>query len=131
MKKSQIEVFGAVALIAAVSGYLVFTYLQRPQPSFKESVAFVQSVYALVETRMHRGSLLPPSVPISELVHGGYITLETARRFEGSEITFPANKFSEPVSFDRAGEGVLICLRLRDGRQTAMMADGSIQQLPR
>jgi hypothetical protein len=131
MKKSQTEVVVAVALIAVISGYLVFTYLQRPQPSFKEAVAFVRSVYPLVEARMQRGSSLPPSVPLSELVRGGYITLETARRFEGSEITFPANNSSEPISFERAAEEVLIRLRLRDGRQTVMMADGSIHQLPR
>jgi len=43
-----------VALIAAASGYLVFAYLQRPQPSFKEAVAFLRSVYPFVEPHRQR-----------------------------------------------------------------------------
>jgi hypothetical protein len=131
MKKSHTKAWVTAALIAAVTGYVAFTYFQRPQPSFNEAIAFVRSVYPLVEARMQRGSPLPPSVPLSELARDGYITPETVRRFVGSELTFPTQSYSGPVSFERATEGVLISLRQRDGRRTVMTADGSIHQLPK
>jgi len=132
MKKSHSKVYAVAVLIAAVGGYLVLTYLHRPQPSFKEAVVFVRSVYPFVAARLQHGSPLPPSVPLSELVDGGYITPDMARRFGRSDVTFPSPPPTQtPLPLERAPEQVLISLRLPDGRKTVMTADGSIHQLPK
>lgn len=130
MKTLRTGIFSVAAVVAVAGGYLGFTYLHRPQPSFKEAVAFVRSVHAFVEARTQRGSPPPALVQLRELLDGGYITQDMARRFDGSEITFPRSP-SAPQPLERAQQQVLISLRLPDGRQTVMTADGSIHQSSR
>ena len=127
-RHTKIGIVGA--LVVAVGGYLGVTYLRRPQPSFREAVSFVRSVHAFAEARSRREPSLPPSIQLRELVDGGYITADTARRFAGSEVTFPRSP-SDPQPLERAPQQVLISLRLPDGRETVMTADGSIHQSPR
>jgi len=130
MKTSRTKILLIGVLVLAVGGYLGVTYLRRPQPSFQEAVAFVRSVHAFVEARTQHGLSLPPSVQLRELVDAGYITPNTARRFDGSEVTIPRSR-SDPQSLEGAPQQVLICLRLPDGRETVMTADGSIHQSAR
>ena len=127
MKAIRTKILLVVAVVAAVGGYIGFRYLQRPQPSFKEAVAFIRAVHAFVEARPQHGPALPASVQLRELVDGGYISPDMARRFDGSDVTLPGRR-PEPQSLERAEEEVLIRVRLRDGRETVMTADGSIHQ---
>ncbi len=115
------------AILAGVACYLGITYLHRPQPSFKEAVALVRSVHAFVEARTQVASPIPLSIQLRELVAGGYITSEVARRFDGAQVTFPRSP-SDPQPLEQALEQVLISLRLSDGRETFMTADGSIHE---
>ena len=128
MSNSRTKMLPVVALAAVIVSYLAFTYLRRPQPSSKETVAFVRSVHSFVEARTRQGSPLPPLVQLSELVDGGYITSDMARRFDGSRITFPPGP-SNSQPLESTPQQVLIHLRLPDGRETVMTADGSLQAL--
>ena len=122
-----IGIWSVAGLIAAVGSFLLFTYL-RPQPSYKDSVAFVRSVQEFVESHERRGSPLPASVSLHDLVNEGYITPNMARLFKGAEVTFP-HRSSASVPLKQAPEEVLIKLRQRDGRETVMTADGSVHPL--
>jgi hypothetical protein len=124
MKKSRTKILLSVAVVTLIGGYLALTYLQRPQPSFKEAVTFVRSVDAFVEARAQRGQQRPPSVQLRDLVDGGFVTQSTARRFDGSEIAV----LQTPN--EGRPQDMLVRLRLRDGRLIALLADGSVQQLP-
>jgi hypothetical protein len=130
MKTSRTGILLVAAIVAVVAGYLGVTYLRRPQPSFKEAVTLVRSVHAFVEARAQAGSQIPPSIQLRELVAGGYITSEAARRFDGAQVTFPRSP-SDPQPLEQAPQQVLISLRLSDGRETVMTADGSIHQSAR
>ena len=125
MKKSRGKVLVTALIVAVIGGYLLFTYLNRTQPSFKEAVTFVRAVDAFADASSQRGQPRPTSVQLRDLIGGGYITPNVGRRFHGSEITL----------LEMPNEGrpqdMLVRLRLRDGRLIASFADGSVQQLPR
>lgn len=133
LKTSRTGMLLVVALVAIVGAMLALLNVRRPQPSFKEAVAFVRSIHAFVESRTQQGAPPPLSVQLRELVDGGYITPQMARRFEGAQITLPTLPTgpSEPQPLERAMQQVLISLRLPDGRKTVMTADGSIHQSAR
>lgn len=128
MKTSRLKTLLIVAVFVAVGGCFLVAYLRRPQPSFQETVAFVRSVHAFVETRKQHGTSLPSSVQLRELVDAGCIGPDMARRFDGSEVTFPRVP-SESQPLGLAPQQVLVNLRLPDGREIVMTADGSIHQL--
>ena len=130
MSNSRKKFLLVAAIAALVVSYLGFAYLRRAQPSFNEAVAFVRSVYKLVEAYTQRGSPLPSSVSVRELVDGGYITPKMARRFAGAQVVLP-HLPTQPQLLESAPQQVLISLRLPDGRETVMTADGSIHQIPR
>jgi hypothetical protein len=129
------SLFVIAAVVTMICGYLLFVYLQRPQPSFKETVTFIRSVHAFVEARTQKGQPLPASVQLRELVDSGHITSDVARRFDGSDVTFPrradVSRPQEPLPLKSAAEEILIRVRLHDGREITMSSDGSIQRLPR
>ena len=105
MKASCTGILIVAAVVVVVVDYAGLTYFHRPQPLFKEAVAFVRSVHAFVEARTQRESPLPPSVHLRELVGGGGIAPNMARRFDGSEITFPRTS-SDPVSLEAPTAGL-------------------------
>ena len=130
MSNSRTKFALVVTFAIVAGGYLVLGYVRRARPSFNEAVAFVRSVHMFVESRTQQGSRPSASVQLRELIDGGYITPEMARRFDGSQVEFPPGPL-QPQPFESALQEVLISLRLPDGREIVMSVDGSVHQSPR
>ncbi len=68
---------------------------------------------------------MPASLNLGDLIRGGYIGTNDIPRFDGGDVTFYPN-----VGILDA-KAVLVQVRMPDGRQIVVLADGSIQQSPR
>lgn len=114
---------GFAALIGA------WRYGQHQGPTSAEVIEFVRAAHAFSEVHKQEGHPLQ----VSQLLEGGYITADTARRFAGAFVTIPARigatPTPEPLALSQSEE--LVRVRLPDRREAIMFADGSIRQTSR
>ena len=68
---------------------------------------------------------MPDTVSLRELVSGGYISAADVHAFDGMDVTIS-------LKTDEADpQAILMRARSPDGSVTVLMADGSVQGLPR
>jgi len=68
---------------------------------------------------------LPSSITLQDLAAGGYISAKYVRDFGGMDVVFyPTTNNSDP-------QAILVRLTKPDGVQIGVLADGSIQRLPK
>jgi hypothetical protein len=114
----------ALALFCFAALIGAWRYWQRRGPTSAEVVEFVRAVHAFSE--VHKQDDQP--LQVSQLLKDGYITADTARRFDGVSVTIPARigaaPTPEPLALSQSEE--LVRVRLPDHREAIMFADGSI-----
>ena len=123
MKKRQIIVivFSVIAVATAVCLALI-AYWQRPLPALQDGSKFISAVRAFTQEKLKNGQPMPDTLALWELVNSGFLAAEDARAFEGMEVTFYLT-----ADLTRPKETV-IRVRLPDGSQMVMLADGTVQQ---
>jgi len=126
MKTRRLIVFLASAIAVAVVVCVVLTtYWQRKQPVFRDAPKLMSAMQAYSRDLSARGQPLPATVSLRELVSGGYISASAVHAFDGMDVTIT-------LKADEADpQAILMRARLPDGSVTALMADGSVQGLPR
>jgi hypothetical protein len=124
MKKQRFGIFIAVIGLA-VGAWVLVAYLQRPKPSFAQTVDFIRALHQSSQAREQGGQLLPVTAQVSQLVSNGYISPKLARGFEGSTVALSS------TADESRPQMALIRVQLHDGREIVLLADGSIQQLPK
>jgi len=112
----------AVAIIVCVA---VTTYWQGKQPMFKDAPKLISAMQAFTRDLTARGQSLPAAVSLRELVSGGYIAANDVRAFDGMDVTISL------TADETRPQEILIRVRMPDGSMTAVLADGSVQGLPR
>jgi hypothetical protein len=95
------------------------------QPTFNGFPKLVAAVKSYLHDHISRGQPLPASVTFGDLVSGGYISTNDVRDFDGMDATF------YPMAGVRDPKAVVVRVRTSNGRQIIVLADGSVQQLPR
>jgi len=111
-----------VAIIVCVA---VTTYWQRKQPVFKDAPKLISAMQAFSRDLTARGQRRPATVSLRELVSGGYIAASDVRAFDGMDVTISL------TADETRPQEILIRVRLPDGSVTALLADGSVQGLPK
>ena len=126
MKSRRVIVFIVSGIAVATLVCVALTnYWQRKQPVFKDAPKLISAMQAFSKNLTARGQPLPASVSLRELVSAGYIAARDVAAFDGMDVTI-----SMKVD-DAQPQEILIRVRLPDGSVTALMADGSVQGLPK
>ncbi len=113
-----------IAVAVAVCLALI-AYWKRPVPILNDASKLISAVRAYSLDKAKKGQPVPDTMPLTELVKGGFIAAEDVRAFDGMEVTFY-------LTIDATNpQEVLIRVRLPDGGQMVMLADGSVKQLPK
>jgi hypothetical protein len=126
MKTRRLIVVAVLLVVAAIMAWMaLISYWQHSQPAFKDAPKLVAAAQAFSRDHALPGQPLPASVTLRDLVSGGYISAEDVRAFDGVEVTiYPAAGNGNP-------QAILVRARMPDGTRIAVLADGSVQQLPK
>jgi type II secretory pathway component PulM len=126
-------------IILGALGVLVIAYIisilpnLRHRSEWKQTVKALQSlsrdridtaVQSFARDRKANNSVVPTAVPLRELVSDGYLGAEDIRGLEARDVTVSLTVDETTPS------AIWIRVRAAD-HDTALMADGSILQLPR
>jgi hypothetical protein len=115
-------VYVALAIIALVIGISLAlqSYYERKQPTFN-AAKLIPALQAFARDRVAQGQGLPPTVSLSDLVVGGYLSYDDVSVFRDADVTFyPGVDLKSPKS-------ILARARMRDGTEVVVLADGSLQ----
>jgi hypothetical protein len=123
-------------IIVAVLAALVVAYIVSIIPNFRHRAEWKQTVAALqrlsperVETAVqafaHDQKTGDGTVPLRELVSGGYLRAEDIRGLEERDVTISLS------ADERSPQMVWIRARASDGSDIVLLGDGSIQKVPR
>ncbi len=126
MKPRQFIILVISIIAVGLGAYVAVTAWWRPPASAPpvEAAKLIAAVQAYSRDQQGESKPLPPSLKLRELVVGGYLTAEDVRAFEGTDVTF---LLSADPSQPRA---VMIRVRLRDGSQMVVLANGNVEHLP-
>ena|SRR3989442_285649 len=132
MKNKRPIILGALGVL--VIAYIISTIPNlRHRSEWKQTVKALQSlsreridtaVQLFARDRQAKNSVVPTAVPLSELVSGGYLGSEDIRGLEGRDVTVSL------ATDETRPQKIWIRVRAAD-YDTALMADGSVLQLPR
>ena len=133
MKRKRIIIFGALAVLAVA-------YILSIIPNFRHRSEWNQAVRALrgfprervysaveafVRAQELQGRSVSNTVPLRELVAGGFLRSEEAARFSGVDLAFSV------VVDETRPQQIVARVPLRSGSVAVQLADGSIQQVTR
>jgi hypothetical protein len=123
-------------LILGILAALVVAYVVSLVPGFRHRAEWERTVAALqslpherLEAAVHafardrKGG--DSAVPLRKLVSGGYLRLEDIRGLEERDVTISL------TARENTPSAVWICVHASDGSDIVVMADGSIQKVPR
>jgi len=119
-----ILIAGLLVAVAALASWLLVSHWQRSEQTFKILPKLGVAEQHYVRDRVSRGQPLPASVTLRDLVSGGYISADEVRSLNGADVTF------YPAVTDATPQAILVRVRMPDGVEMALTADGSAQQLP-
>jgi hypothetical protein len=114
----------AVAAIMLASGSRWFT-ANRPAPGHVNGPRILAAAQTYAHDLQARGQTVPPSVAVQDLIAKGLLSPADVSGFAGQPVTV-----SLPV--DTADPNATVMrVRMQDGSQVALVADGSVQTLSR
>jgi hypothetical protein len=122
MRRLIFVVCSLVAAAAVVCIVLVFHW-QRSPPVVKDALKLTAAVQAFSQDLASRRKPLPASVSLRELINGGYLATNDVHSFDGMDVTISLS------ASEASPQSILIHVRMPDGSQIVLMADGSVQQL--
>jgi hypothetical protein len=117
-----IVIFGFLIAVAALVSVALVSHWQRSQ-TFKGLPKLVAAEQSYLRDHVSRGQPLPASVTLRDLVGSGYISTNDVRAFDGMEVIF------YPTANNNDPQAILVRVRISDGSQVVVLADGSVQQL--
>jgi len=117
-----IVIFGFLIVVAALVSVALISHWQRSQ-TFKGLPRLAAAEQRYLRDHVSRGQPEPASVTLRDLVSNGYISTNDVRAFEGMEVIF------YPTASNNDPQAILVRVRISDGSQVVMLADGSVQQL--
>jgi hypothetical protein len=119
-----IVIAGLLVAVAALVSVALISHWQRSERTFKILPKLAVAEQSYVRDHVSRGQPLPASVTVQDLVRGGYVSADEVRSLAGADVTF------YPTVTDTTPQAILVRVRMADGVEMAVMADGSFQQLP-
>ena len=93
------------------------------QPTLSGCPKLVAAIKSYSLDHTSHGQPLPASLTLQDLVNGGYIDTNDSIGLDGANTRF------YPIAKERDPKAILVQMRMSDGRQIVLLADGSIQQL--
>jgi len=82
---------------------------------------FLAAASAYVKDQQAAGQPLPAAIGLDQLTAGGYLDLDCARRFAGTEVSLSLDPDLGPP------QAVRMRVKLVDGYELALFDDGSVQ----
>jgi hypothetical protein len=113
-------VIGVVAAVFVLACWLLYSRWQHSQ-LIEKLPTLAAAVKRYSHDQIWRGRTLTPTVPIQDLVDGGYLFPGEARDLAGVDLTF------YPVPNESDPKAVLVRLKSSDGSELDALADGSVQ----
>ena len=113
----------AVALVGAMV-YITAITTTAPQMTPANAVNIIKAARAFTHDLRASGKAIPASVPLNDLVGLKYLDTSDAAPFSGLDTTLYL------VATNNSPKAVLLRVRLSDGSQTILFADGTSQQVP-
>ena len=120
MNAKRLILAGLALVIVLVTARLIYTQLSHPLPLDANKI--VNAIWLFTRDRQAHGAVLPPTLPLHELVASGYLKPEDVKAFEGMEVTI-----SLTGDESRPHEARLRA-KLPDGTEMVLLGDGSVQQ---
>ncbi len=105
----------------AVSSWWQPPVAQLPMDASK----LITAVQAFSRDRMDEALPIPETLTLRELIASGFLATNDAVAFEGMEVTFLMN-----ADLSRPRE-TMIRVKMRDGSQLVLLANGEVQKVPR
>ncbi|MGD0744839.1 MAG: hypothetical protein ABSA45_06760 [Verrucomicrobiota bacterium] len=112
----------AVMMIAASIAYFAFTC---SAPGRVDAPKILAAAQAYAHDLQARGSVVPASVALQDLVSKGLLNPADVSGFAGMEVTISL------TASDRRPQDILMRVRMHDGSQMVALADGSVLEVPR
>ncbi len=114
------------AVIATLGIWFFFFAIDRVQAPGVEAYLKVYAAAHVYAQRLKTGGVAPPKfLTLPELVATGTLDPRDAAAFAGMEVTIPLD-----TDYD-APQSVIMSVRTPDGQWSALLGDGSVQQLSR
>ena len=117
-------VYIALVIVALAVGLTLGlqSHWERKQPAF-DVAKLIPALQAFGRDRAAGGQPLPLTISLSDLVAGGYLSVNDVAAFRGADVTFY-------TSVDvRSPHAILARARMPDGTELVVLADGSVQGL--
>jgi len=118
-------VIAAVIALAVIAWAEINAQWWREQPLFEDAPRIISAIQAYTQDLQAQQEPVPPAISLRELVDARYLSADDARGFDDMEVTISLARDEVHA------KQVLMRVRMRDGSETALMADGSIQALPK
>ncbi len=115
-------IVGVAILIAVI--YTNAVTATAPQMTPQNAVNIIKAARALTHDLRANSKPIPVSVGLSNLVAAKYLDPADAAPFEGLETTLYL------VTTNNSPQAVLLRIRMADGSQTLLLADGSSRVIP-
>lgn len=127
MKPRQfiVLVIAIIAVGLGAYGAIIAWWRPPPPPPPVDPSKLISAVHAFSRDQRAELKAMPPTLALRDLVAAGYLSTNDVRGFEGTEVTFLLN-----ADVTRPRE-VLIRVRLRDGSQMVVLANGNVEHLPK
>ncbi len=127
MKPRQFIVLVLFLVVIGIGAYVALPVWWKPPPPPPpiDAARLIAAVQAYSRDKKDEVKPIPGSLTLGELVAAGYLHTNEVVAFEGAEVTFLLD-----ADLTRPRE-VIIRVRLRDGTQLVLLANGTAQQLPK
>ena len=119
-----ILIVGLLVAVAALASWLLVSHWEHSDQTFKILPKLAAAEQSYVRDHASRGQPLPASVTLQDLLSGGYVTTDEVRSLAGADVVF------YPTVTEATPQAILVRVRMPDGTEMAVLADGSVQSLP-
>ncbi len=109
----------SIVAFAILASVVLVGHWQHKQPVFRSAGKVLAATQSFTHDLKATGKHIPAEVSLSELVRLGYVSASDVRAFNGMEVSISL----------RPDEQILVSARTPDGTVSALLADGSVQQL--
>lgn len=121
----RVLAISVTAALAMLVGGLIWVELTPPVFNPTEGSKLFEAARAYSKDLRAHGKLEPAEVTLKELLAKGYMKADEVKSLAGLDVTiYPEVDESHPLD-------IQIRVRMSDGSEVALMADGSVQSLAR
>ena len=127
MKPRQFIALIFLIIAVGLGAYLALSSWWQPPVAQlpMDASKLLSAVEAFSRDRLNEALPIPDTLTLRELIATGFLATNDAVAFEGMEVTFQMN-----ADLSRPRE-TAIRVKMRDGTQLVLLANGDVQKLPR